>query len=102
MKSTTVILYILLLLLTACAAPAPTKAEEEVNLTSPQETTWEQAKEMILAGKVKTLVQSHNLKVELELKDGSQFTVTEPALDDVFRVVEQCGARCADIVLMTE
>lgn len=102
MKCTAVILCMLFLLLTGCTTPAPNKAEQEVNLTIPQETGWDMAKEMILAGKVKTITQSHDLKVILDLKDGSQFTTTEPAIDEVFRVVEQCGAKCENIGLMTE
>jgi hypothetical protein len=102
MKSIVGILCLLFLLLTACEAPAPGKPEKEVNLTIPQETTWEQAKEMILAGKVRTITQFHDLKVILDLKDGSQLTITEPAIDEVFRVVEQCGAKCENMGLITE
>lgn len=102
MKSIVIILCILLLLLTACAAPTPDKSEKEINLAVPQKTGWEAAKEMILAGKVKMITQSHNLTVILDLKDGSQFTTTEPTIDEVFRVVEQCDTKCADISLMTE
>ena len=102
MKSNLAILCTIILFLTACTAPKSNKTGDELNLTSPQETGWELAKEMILAGKVETLTQFHDLKVILELKDGSQFTTTEPALDDIVKVVEQCGAKCSDTSIITE
>ena len=102
MKSSVAILCILMLSLTACTTPESNKTGDDVNTASPQETSWELAKEMILAGQVETLTQFHDLKVILELKDGSQFITTEPALDDIVKLVEQCGARCSETSIITE
>jgi uncharacterized protein YceK len=105
MKSIVIILWVLLsLVLSACTSNTSeaNKTGEEVNLTIPQETDWEQAKEWILAGKVETLTQAHNLTVILVLKDGSQFTTKEPVLDEIFKVVEQCSAKCSEITIATE
>ena len=57
---------------------------------------------MILEGKVETLTQFHDLKVILELKDGGQVITTEPALDDIVKVLEQCGAKCSDTSIISE
>jgi len=104
MKSIVVILCIFLSFVSACTSKTsePNKTAEQIHLTVPQETEWEQAKELLLAGKVETLTQAHDRTVILTLKDGSQFTTKEPALDDIFRLVEQCGAKCAEIMIATE
>jgi hypothetical protein len=48
------------------------------------------------------VAQAHSLEVTLTLKDGRQLITTEPEIDAVFRVIEQCGERCADIQIATE
>lgn len=63
---------------------------------------WGEARELILSGEVEQVVQLHSLEVRLTLKDGREFVTTEPAIDDVFDVVEECGEPCADIILATE
>ena len=104
MKCFYLILGVMVAFLSACSSNSaePNKAAEQTNLTVPQETKWEQAKELILARKVETLTQSHDRTVILTLKDGSQFTTKEPVLDDIFRLVEQCGAKCSEIMIATE
>jgi len=102
MKSNLAILCIIIPFLTACTTSEQNKAGDDVNTTSPRETGWELAKEMILEGKVETLTQFHDLKVILELKDGGQVITTEPALDDIVKVLEQCGAKCSDTSIISE
>lgn len=104
MKCFSLILCIMVAFLSACTSNSaePNELAEQVNMTVPEEIEWEQAKEMILAGKVKTLTQAHDHTVILTLKDGSQFTAKEPVLDDIFRLVEQCGAKCAEVMIATE
>ena len=63
---------------------------------------WEEARELILSGQVEQVFQLHSLEVQLYLEDGRKLVTTEPAIDDVFDVVEECGEPCADIVLATE
>lgn len=75
--------------------PAPGQVEAE-------SVSWEQARTLILSGQVAQIFQLHNLTVTLALKDGRVVTTREPAIDDVFAVVEDCGAPCADILIATE
>ena len=104
MKSLHLFLGIMVAFLSACTSNSvgPNKARERFNLTMPQEADWERAKELILDGKVETLAQAHDRSVILTLKDGSQFTTKEPALDEIFRLVKQCGAKCSEIMIATE
>ena len=102
MKSSVAILCVITLFVAACTPAESNKTGNELNTPSPQEIRWELAKEMILEGNVETLTQFHDLNVILELKDGSQLITTEPALDDVVKVVEQCGAKCSDTSIISE
>lgn len=71
-------------------APAPTRV------------SWEKAKALILDGLVAAVFQAHSLEVTLTLKDGRQLITTEPEIDAVLRVIEECGEPCADIRVATE
>jgi hypothetical protein len=64
--------------------------------------TWEEATNLILEGNVSQVTQLHNLTVFLTLKDGTMLETVEPAIDDVFNVIDQCGDPCSDIVIATE
>ena len=66
------------------------------------EVMWEQAVSMIMYGEVAQVMQTHELKVTLMLKDGRSFTAIEPQIDDVLKVIEQCGDACKDIAVATE
>ena len=70
--------------------------------SSPVDVSWEEARELILAGEVAQVAQLHSLEVTLELKDGRQVVTVEPEIDAVFDVVDECGEACEDIVLVTE
>jgi hypothetical protein len=67
-----------------------------------EEVTWEMAQAMILNGEVKQVIQAHSLQVTLMLKDGRTLITTEPAIDDIFEVIELCGNPCQDITIATE
>ncbi len=43
-----------------------------------------------------------SLEVTLTLNNGAQVQTTEPSIDLVFRVAQECGTPCADILLVTE
>ncbi len=68
----------------------------------PASLTWSEAKQLILDGKVTQVVQAHSLVVTLTLADGSTRTTVEPQIDEVFRVVRECGERCKNIAMITE
>ncbi len=72
------------------------------NLQDGDEIYWSQAVAMILNGEVARVMQSHSLKVTITLKDGRSFVTYEPVIDEVIRVIESCGDKCADILIATE
>ena len=72
------------------------------NSVWPDEVNWDTAIEILNAGQVTEVVQSHNLDVTLTLDDGSQIKTVEPSLDEIFREIELCGHVCREILLITE
>ena len=77
------------------ATPAPMRQ-------TPVQVEWSEAERAIRNGQVKQATQTHARQVILRLKDGQTITTTEPALDDVFAIIRQCGERCADILIASE
>lgn len=70
--------------------------------SDPTVVEWETAVEWIMQGNVKQVSQTHSLEVYLDMKSGEQYKTTEPAIDDVFKVIEACGDPCKDMILATE
>ncbi|PZM87246.1 MAG: hypothetical protein DLD55_02425 [candidate division SR1 bacterium] len=66
-----------------------------------QRISREEAKKLILEGKVKSLFQAHSLQVNLTTEEGS-FTTQEPKIDEVWKVWKACGSPCAQMQLATE
>ena len=66
------------------------------------EVSWVQAYAMIMNGEVKQVIQAHSLQVNLLLKDGRTLITREVSIDDVMKVIEQCGEPCKDTVIVTE
>jgi hypothetical protein len=58
---------------------------------------WSAAESAILAGQVAQVYQADTMHVTLVLKDGSVQLAKEPALDEVFKVIDTCGDACKDI-----
>jgi inhibitor of cysteine peptidase len=69
---------------------------------SGEEISWAEAEALILSGVVVQAVQLHSLQVTLTLNDGRQVVTLEPSIDELFRVIEACGAPCAAIAVATE
>lgn len=67
----------------------------------PKEISREEAQNLILDGKVKSIFEAHSLQVELTTDEG-EFTAQEPVIDAVFRTVDKCGEICKNILLATE
>jgi hypothetical protein len=93
----------------AAAMPTPTTtppvAEGESLYPGPQsgdEISWEAAVAMLNNGEVAQVVQTHNLQVTLDLKDGRSLVTREPNIDDVFKIIDGCGQPCANISVATE
>ena len=76
------------------AGPGPMPALSQVS--------WQTAQEMILRGQVTRVSQSHSLEVLLTLRDGRVVRSVEPQIDDVLRVIRQCGPACAGVAVATE
>lgn len=106
MKVKLLVLCFFALSLVACTAtqspPEITTDETASDVASVEQITWEKAQELVLGGQVEQVVQSHDLQVELELKDGRRFSTIEPELDAIFQVIKQCGDPCSSIDLITE
>jgi hypothetical protein len=64
--------------------------------------SWDEAKQLITSGQVQQAFQTHALEVRLNLKDGRSVVTTEPRIDEVFQVIRDCGAPCADVMIATE
>lgn len=63
---------------------------------------WSKAVEIIHSGKVSTIFQEHSRAVSLILGDGSTYVSLEPAIDEIYSIVEKCGFPCEGITLWTE
>jgi hypothetical protein len=72
------------------------------NLPTPTVITWSAAENLILSGDVQQVMQTHSRQVTLVHQDGRSFITTEPVIDDVFKVIQKCGAKCANMALATE
>jgi hypothetical protein len=66
------------------------------------EVLWYQAVSMLLNGEVTSVMQTHDLKVYLSLKDGRTLFAIEPAIDEVMRIIRDCGDTCKGILVATE
>ena len=87
--------------------PSPQAAMEQVlalypDLEDGADVTWEQAMGIIGYGVVTKVMQTHDMKVYLTLEDGRTFVTVEPAIDDIIRLIEECGETCKDIKVATE
>jgi hypothetical protein len=69
---------------------------------TPETIDWATAQGILLSGQVVQVSQSHALQVILTLRDGRQLVTTEPAIDEVTKVLQQCGDPCKDIKVTTE
>jgi len=58
---------------------------------------WAAAESAILGGQVAQVFQADSLHVTLVLKDGNILLAKEPALDEVYQVIDTCGDACKDI-----
>jgi heat shock protein HslJ len=63
---------------------------------------WETAVSILNSGEVVEIFQTHSLDVTLTLADGRTIKTVEPAIDDIFTAVEDCGEPCRDIMMATE
>lgn len=81
---------------------APMPAVLYPMIATGDEVGWHRAQALIKNDEVERITQTHELKVTLFLKDGRALTTVEPAIDEVLRIIEQCGERCSEIAVATE
>ena len=95
--------------------PAPAETgETESNTNSSQavsvypelkdgdEVDWNKAVGIILTGQVTQVLQTHDLKVFLTLKDGRTLVSTEPVIDELMGIIDYCGDPCKGTRIATE
>ena len=92
------VLLVVIFLTIKSGKEAPTAGEETGSSFLP----WSEALTILKSGVVERVAQTHDLDVELLLKDGTTITTQEPAIDDIFREITACGSPCASIALVTE
>ncbi len=78
------------------------KVDNALPETPESDISWDEAREIILSGRVEQVFQLHSRQVTLYLEDGRRLVTVEPHIDAVFDVVEECGDPCADVILATE
>lgn len=84
-------------------AVSPTGAEGyPAPARTPTPITWEEAKAAILEGNVAEAIQLHSLTVYLVLADGTRLITEEPEIDAILAMIEECGAPCENIEIITE
>jgi hypothetical protein len=84
-------------------APAPGTAEILYpGVQDGTEVYWVQAVAMMFNGEVTQVMQTHDLKVYLTLKDGRTLFAIEPQIDEVLKAIQSCGDLCKNILVATE
>lgn len=67
-----------------------------------EEVSWNEAKKMILSGRIVKIQQSHSREVVLTAKNGKVFSSISPNLDDVFAVIDQVDPKGVFILVYVE
>ncbi|MDF1497540.1 MAG: hypothetical protein P1P90_05800 [Patescibacteria group bacterium] len=70
--------------------------------TDETNSTWDVVLTTLDNCEVKSVFQTHDKLVTLELKNGNLITAYEPQIDDVMVVVAGLKGKCGDIILATE
>jgi hypothetical protein len=73
--------------------PAPGQGEQ---------IEWARVAEILSTGNVAEVFQDYSLQVTITMKDGSGYTVTEPAKDEIFKLLDECGDACIEVKRISE
>jgi hypothetical protein len=65
-------------------------------------TAWEDAVVVINSGEVIEVYQAETLHVTLVLGSGTIILAKEPEIDEVFRIIEECGEPCSGVIDKSE
>lgn len=77
-------------------------ANSLINRLDTSVATWEAMKDLIVNCRVKSVMQSHDLSVSVELKNGQKFKGKEPKIDDVIYLSTESEGKCGKIIMGTE
>src|SRR3989339_38489 len=66
------------------------------------EAYWDMLKDAIKDCRVESIMQAHSLEVKAVLDNSMVIKAKEPAIDDVFDIVDQYRDKCGEIRMMTE
>ena len=86
--------------LSLASCETPTSSTPPIG--GPELVPWQRAVDLVNAGRVDEVFQTHALSVQLHLHDGSRVQTVEPAIDEIVRAIQRCGQTCAHIVIATE
>lgn len=64
--------------------------------------SWQEALLLLEQCQVKSITQTHDLSVYLDLADGRQLITKEPQIDEIFGVYEGIRKKCGEIPMATE
>jgi hypothetical protein len=78
----------------AGAAPKPTVVKPAGG-----EVSWDEMKALIQKGQIQTVMQTHSRRVTVLTADGTKYEATEPAIDDVIKLIRESKK---DIPIATE
>ena len=73
-----------------------------VNPTTDRKIEWQEAKQLILKGKIISVSQTHSLRVDLMGQDGQQYTTKESKIDEVLHVVKEVDPKMVFMSYVTE
>lgn len=73
--------------------PAPIEGEQ---------IEWSDVDALLKSGQVAEVFQRFSLPIVITMKDGRIILVVSPAKDEIFKLLDQCGAQCNDIRRLSE
>lgn len=89
--------------------PGPGPAIEYITTIDPypapaqgEKIEWSAVEALVAAGGVADVFQSHTLQVIINMKDGTGYVVIEPAKDEIFKLLDQCGEKCFEVKRVSE
>lgn len=73
--------------------PTPVQAES---------IDWAEMENFIQSGEVAQVLQTPTKLIVITMADGTLYTSTEPEKDDIFKLLDECGASCNGIRRLSE
>ena len=67
-----------------------------------EQVEWGEVETLLSSGQVAEVFQRFSLPVVITLKDGRIILVESPAKDEIFKLLDQCGAKCNVIRRLSE